>query len=240
MKIIIITQKEPFFIPIVLNSIMKNYKNYLESIVFLKPNEYKHKFNSFFYYLRFWGSWQLLKFGLKYLEIKFKRKLNLNGIEIFENINVNSKDFIEKAKEVDYVISIAANQIFKEKLLKAPKEMCLNIHASLLPKTKGYNPSFWNLYNNETFTGITLHKIIKELDSGPIIIQKKLRIRPNETWYSLQKRITSKASEILVDTLPKLAEKNLNLKDPEGISSLFRRPKVKDGIEFRRRGNRFI
>ncbi len=240
MKIIIVTQKEPFFIQKVLKAIIGIYKDYLESIVFLKPDEYKKKIKMLFYYLKFWGFFQLLKFGIFFFIKMFQRKIDFTGIEIIKDLDVNSKKFVEKAKSVDYIISIAANQIFKEELLTAPREMCLNIHASLLPKNKGFNPSFWVLYKNENYTAVTIHKMEKDLDSGPILRQEKIKIRFNETWYSLQNRVASKASDILIDILPKLIEKDLNLKEPKGESSLYKKPAIGEGKEFRRRGNKFI
>ena len=240
MKIIIITQNEPFFIPKLLDLIIKKYENYLKVIVFLKPDKFKNKLKSFTYYFQFWGLKQFIKFGIKFLKHKITKTIKLNGVRIIKNIDVNSKTFISIAKKVDYIISIASNQIFKDDLLCAPKELCLNIHASLLPKNKGYNPSFWVLYKNESYTGITLHKMNRGLDSGPNLIQKKMRIKSSDTRYSLQNRVVYKASEMLIQILPRLIKKDYNLREHKGTSSLFRKPEIKHGIEFRRRGKKFV
>lgn len=239
MKVIIITQKEPFFIPAVLKSIIDKYKESLAAVVFLKPKEFEHKSEAILYYVRFWGIKQLTKFGFEFLKKSFQ-KLDLRGVNIIEDVDINSKDFIDKAREVDYIISIASNQIFNEELLSSPKEMCLNIHAGLLPDYKGYNPSFWVLFNDEKVTGITLHKIIKELDAGPIIMQEVLEIIPGETWFSLQNRVALKAGEMLNKIFLDLINKDLKLKEQNRKGSLFRKPKVNDGKDFRSLGKRFI
>jgi len=134
MKIIIVTQKEPFFIPMVLEAIMNHYNEYLEAIVFQKPDEFKKPLKSFWYYLRFWGPVQLLKLGLVFLGRyqKLSKMDSLKEVDIIDDVDINSPEFIEIARKVDYVLSIAANQVFKDELLNAPREMCLNIHAGLL------------------------------------------------------------------------------------------------------------
>jgi len=147
---------------------------------------------------------------------------------------------LNKAKKVDYIISIASNQIFKEDLLNAPKEICLNIHASLLPRNRGYNPSFWVLYKNENYTGVTLHKMEITLDTGPILLQKTIKINPKETWYSLQERVICKAGEILNEILPHLINKSFKMEDQEGLGSLFKKPHIIHGKIFRKRNKRFI
>lgn len=239
MKILIVTQNEPFFIPKLLRSIIKAYKPYLKAIILLKPDEYKNKIYSIVYYLKFWGVSQSFKFAIQFLKTLFKKK-NLNEINIVKNINVNSPDFIRVAKKVDYIISVASNQIFKEELLNSPKEMCLNIHAGLLPKNKGFNPSFWVLFKNEKCSGITLHKMDKFLDNGPIIVQKKFNIKPNETWFTLQNQVIIKSKEILIDILPKLINKSFRLEKQIGKASKFKKPDANYGAEFRKRGKRFI
>ena len=53
-----------------------------------------------------------------------------------------------------------------------PLSSCLNIHPSLFPKYRGPDPIFWQLYNNEPATGVTLHLVSADIDAGPIISQK--------------------------------------------------------------------
>jgi len=172
--------------------------------------------------------------------MNFQRRVKSYGIEIIRDIDINSDNFIKRAKNVDYIISIAANKIFKDKLLNAPKEMCLNIHAGLLPNYKGFNPSFWVLYNSEKVTGITIHKMTKRLDEGPIVSQEKIYIESDETWFSLQTKVTMKAGEMLKDLLPKLINKNIVSKDERKDTYIFRKPKASDGKKFRSMGKRFI
>ena len=65
----------------------------------------------------------------------------------------------------------------------------LNIHPSLLPKYKGLNTHQRSLDNNEKYSGCTVHFVNARLDSGKIILQKKVKITKNETKNSLAKKI---------------------------------------------------
>jgi len=90
-----------------------------------------------------------------------------------------------------------------------------------------------------------------ELDRGPIVMQRKIEIVPDETWFSLQRKVATVASKMLigllpilvnkkVKLLPILVNKKVNLRDMKEGGSLFKRPTVRDGKEFRKGGGRFI
>ena len=65
----------------------------------------------------------------------------------------------------------------------------LNIHPSLLPKYKGLNTHKRVIENNEKFSGCTVHYVNSKLDSGKIILQKKVRIKKKENYKILEKKI---------------------------------------------------
>ena len=80
-------------------------------------------------------------------------------------------------------------KILPEYFIKSFKGKIINIHPSLLPKYKGLNTHQRVLLNNEKFSGCTVHYVNKFLDSGKNILQKKVRIKKNETAKSLEKKI---------------------------------------------------
>lgn len=85
--------------------------------------------------------------------------------EEFENSIINFND-------IDFIISCCFDRIFSDKVLTYPKIAALNLHPSLLPKYRGVKP-LENSIIKENETGVTLHKLTKELDAGDIVIQKK-------------------------------------------------------------------
>ena len=80
-------------------------------------------------------------------------------------------------------------KILPKYFIKLYKGKIINIHPSLLPKYKGLNTHQRVLLNNEKFSGCTVHYVNKYLDSGKNILQKKVRIKKNETAKSLEKKI---------------------------------------------------
>jgi len=254
MRLVIATQNDRFFISNTLKIMIARYKPYVAFAVLSTPSEIARKREAIAYYCGFWGLSQSIVFSAKYAIhlvgnlLGFERFqspmkiLRSVGIPIVIDVDVNSDEFIMRIKEdeIDYVLSIAYPTILTPRFLEAPKQTCINIHAGLLPKYRGFNPSFWVLFNKERTTGITIHKMVSALDAGPIIMQKTVDVQENETWYSLQSRISVLAGDMLVDLIGQLEEGKLAMKTQEGIGSQYRKPKIDDGIEFRKQGGRFV
>ena len=80
-------------------------------------------------------------------------------------------------------------KILSKNFIKKFKGKIINIHPSLLPKYKGLNTHERVIKNKEKFTGCTVHFVNSKLDSGKIILQKKVKINKNDTPNSLAKKI---------------------------------------------------
>ena len=80
--------------------------------------------------------------------------------------------------------------------IKSFKGKIINIHPSLLPKYKGLNTHEKVIANGEKFTGCTIHFVNKFLDSGKIIVQKKVRVRKNDDPKSIKKKVLKMEHEI--------------------------------------------
>ena len=97
-------------------------------------------------------------------------------------------------------------KILSKNFTKKFRGKIINIHPSLLPKFKGLNTHKRAIKNKESFSGCTVHYVNSKLDSGKTILQKKVKIRKNDTVYSLQKRILKEEYKIY----PKAISKILN------------------------------
>ena len=86
----------------------------------------------------------------------------------------------------------------------------INIHPSLLPKFKGLNAHKKVLQNKEKYSGCTVHFVTPELDSGKIILQKKVLIEKNETISSLQRKILRDEHKIYSEAIRKIFSLNIN------------------------------
>ena len=125
--------------------------------------------------------------GLNYGKLfKIKKKVfNFNDRNITEK-----KILLELKKNKIKLICLAGfMKIISKNFIKNFKGKILNIHPSLLPKYKGLNTHYKALKNNEKYSGCTVHFVNSKLDSGKIVLQKKVRINKNDTPQSLAKRV---------------------------------------------------
>lgn len=126
-----------------------------------------------------------------------------NKIKYRFETNINSKNNIKKFSEKSDTIflSIYFDQIIKKDSLQSMNFECYNLHPALLPSYGGPIPTFWVLYNKETKTGITLHKINEQIDEGINYYQKEVGISSNDTVQSLYLKLTQLGLNLIFDFL---------------------------------------
>ena len=90
--------------------------------------------------------------------------------------------------------------LFPPELLALPRLGCVNSHASLLPKYRGRRPLFWQFMHDETQTGMTFHRMDTDFNTGPILVQRKLDITPDDDALSMW----DKFLKLEVSMLPKM------------------------------------
>ena len=125
--------------------------------------------------------------GLKYGKIFKIRKKIFN----FEKRNQSESKLLTTFKRYDIKMVLLAGfmKILSKNFITKFKGKILNIHPSLLPKYKGLNTHQKALDNKEKYSGCTVHIVNSKLDSGKIILQKKVKISKSETKNSLAKKI---------------------------------------------------
>ena len=124
---------------------------------------------------------------MKYGSIfKIKKKIiNFKNKEIAEKKIINE---LEKDK-IELVCLAGFMKILSKNFIENFKGKILNIHPSLLPKYKGLNTHHRAIQNKDKYSGCTVHFVSPKLDSGKIILQKKVNIYKKDTPDSLAKRI---------------------------------------------------
>ena len=112
-------------------------------------------------------------------------------IFIFDDFDLIENELIYtlKKNQIKVICLAGFMKILSKNFIKKFKGKIVNIHPSLLPKYKGLNTHQRVLDNNEKFSGCTVHFVNSRLDSGKIILQKKVKISKNETKNSLAKKI---------------------------------------------------
>ena len=124
--------------------------------------------------------------------LKYSKKYNIQKkIISFKNKKLAEK-YIFKIllkKNINLICLAGFMKILSRNFIKKFEGKIINIHPSFLPKYKGLNTSVRALNNNEKFSGCTVHYVTSKVDSGAIIMQKKIKIVKNETSLSLDKKI---------------------------------------------------
>ena len=143
--------------------------------------------------------------GLKYGKIFKIRKEIFN----FEKKNQSENKILTTFKRynIEMIFLAGFMKILSKNFITKFKGKILNIHPSLLPKYKGLNTHQRALNNNEKYSGCTVHFVNSKLDSGKIILQKKVKISKNETKNSLAKKILAQEHKLY----PKAILKVFNL-----------------------------
>lgn len=117
------------------------------------------------------------------------------------------RDFTPPAADV-YVVC-AYGLIIPRSILDKPRHGALNLHYSVLPRYRGASPFQTALLNGETATGITIMLMDEQMDHGPILVQEKIAIGPDDTAEQLSKRLNTAAIPLLLTTIPAWVKGNI-------------------------------
>lgn len=124
-------------------------------------------------------------------------------IPVIQPVKIRDDDFCRRLKDItpEFIIVVAYGKLLPEMILSIPEKGCINIHASLLPKYRGAAPIQWALINGESFTGITAMLMNEGLDTGDILLQKRIEIEETDNSKTLSLKLSHLGAMTLIDTL---------------------------------------
>jgi methionyl-tRNA formyltransferase len=124
-------------------------------------------------------------------------------ISILQPVKIKDPKAIDQIRVLgpDVIVVMAYGQILPRAVLEIPKIACLNLHASLLPRWRGAAPIQAAIAAGDRETGITVMYMDEGLDTGDILLQRKIDMTPNETGDSLHDRLAEIAPEAMFDAL---------------------------------------
>lgn len=127
-------------------------------------------------------------------------------IPVFQPVKIKMPEEVERLRtyEADVFVVAAFGQILSEEILTMPKFGCINIHASLLPKYRGAGPIQWAILNGEKETGVTIMQMDKGIDTGDMLLVRKVPIADKETGDSLHDKLSQVGAELIVEALSKI------------------------------------
>ena len=114
-----------------------------------------------------------------------------------------------QALQPDALVVAAYGQIVPQAILDLPRLGPINLHASLLPKYRGAAPIHWALIRGEKQTGVTTFFMTAGLDAGPLLLQRALRIEPDDNVLTLEGKLSQVGAFLMLETLDLLAEERL-------------------------------
>ena len=120
--------------------------------------------------------------------------------------------------QIELLITVAYGHILKDDVINTPKYGSINLHYSLLPRYRGAAPVQWAILNGEKSTGVTVFKLDVGMDSGPIYLQREIKIDPNENTRDLLNRLNlvgielvDRTIELISQGVEPVAQSNANL-----------------------------
>lgn len=137
-----------------------------------------------------------------------KEEAMKHNILVYQPVKVKSPEFMEILEEIhpDMIVVAAFGQIIPKAILELPKFGCINIHASLLPKYRGAAPIQQAVIDGEKESGVTIMRMGTGIDTGDMISKIVVPLSEEETGGSLFDKLALAGAELLIKTLPAIAD----------------------------------
>ncbi len=155
------------------------------------------------------------------------------GLEVFQPEKIRGDDGLQwlAARQPEALAVVAYGQLLPPRVFELPRLGAINAHASLLPRYRGAAPIQWALARGERETGVTTMRINAGMDTGDMLLQRRLSIGEEETAPELSRRLAVLAAELLAETLLGLAQARLSsIPQDDSQASLAPRLKKEDGL----------
>lgn len=127
------------------------------------------------------------------------------------------------AWNADLMIVVAYGLLLPQAVLNAPRQGCVNIHASLLPRWRGAAPIQRAIQAGDAETGISIMRMEAGLDTGPVYLIRKTPIREQDTGGSLHDRLSALGAEALIEALPGILDARLSAQPQDDAQANYAR-----------------
>ena len=125
-------------------------------------------------------------------------------LPIFQPESLKSDEFFDEFKSWDCHLAVVASygNIIPERYLNHPRHGFINIHPSLLPRHRGPSPIQTAIMNGDDVMGVTIMKLDKGMDTGPLLAQIKFHPAKDETYTEIHDKLGALGAELLIETIP--------------------------------------
>jgi methionyl-tRNA formyltransferase len=255
-------QDDPFYLPRVLDKYLREFADStvgvnVQSVSQGKRTVFQTAIDLYKVYGPRYFAWKTSRYAIKRLQALVVNDLLRStrqcysvtavcrkyGVPVTRSDEVNSEEFRRRlrALQVELIVSISSTRFCGRELREQTPKGIINCHGGLLPRYRGLMPSFWTLANGEREGGVTVHYVDGKIDNGPIIVQRRYRIRPQDTLEEVISRSKDLAAEAIIEAV-RLIEQGAAqlLENDPAMASTFSMPSREDAQRFRRRGHRFF
>ena len=171
------------------------------------------------------------------------QKINISSVQDFsekkqikvrtpQKLDLEEKMFIQKLKP-DVVIVVAYGKLIPPEILDIKNIKFINVHASLLPRWRGAAPIQRSIMEMDKETGISIMKIIPELDAGPYMIQEKIKIEKSDNFKSLSDKLAILGSSLTIKALDLIETNTFNFKEQDNAAATYAKKVDKNETEIK-------
>lgn len=167
--------------------------------------------------------------GRKLQESDVKQYAVSKGLPVLQPTNMKSEAFIEELRSYKADIQVVvAFRMMPEIVWNMPPMGTVNVHGSLLPQYRGAAPINWAIINGEQETGVTTFRLKHEIDTGNILLQRKVAIEADDNVGLIYEKLMNEGAELLVETIKGLAADTLTEipQDNVPVEELKHAPKI--------------
>jgi methionyl-tRNA formyltransferase len=128
------------------------------------------------------------------------------GVEVMQPENINDEEQIGRLRRThaEMGVVVAYGELLVEELLEVPARGFLNLHASLLPQYRGAAPINWALIRGERETGVTVQRMVAQMDAGPVLSRRRVAIGPQDTAGELHDRLAEVGAMELTEVVDRV------------------------------------
>ncbi len=157
------------------------------------------------------------------------------GLRVEKPASLRTPEAVEmiRATGADVMVVAAYGLILPQSVLDLPRHGCINIHGSLLPRWRGAAPVQRAIEAGDSGTGVDIMQMEAGLDTGPILLEKKIAIAADDTSTSLFSRLTSVGAHAIVEALEKLPALSPRPQSESGITYARKVEKTEAAIDWR-------
>lgn len=155
------------------------------------------------------------------------------GVTVIQPGSARTPEFLEqvRAAKADVAVVVAYGKLLPTSVLESFPHGCINIHGSLLPKYRGAAPIQWAVIDGEQETGVSIMRLDEGMDTGPVLLTKRIAIGPEDTAGSMFEKLAPLGADAICEALDGLAAGTLEAKaQPEVGASHAAMLKKKDGL----------